>query len=156
MILRLPAGQFAQLQIDALAKLLPMPDQLAVGLMHDLHQQIVLRRVGHARLRGARRGIRVRRLPAVSTVLLPFRQRAHQVEIRVSVASVLQGRAPGVPSRRVAGRRRLGAAIPPHRVEIPVTESHQVKVALLVPATITPLLEFARVTRTRSVLSINS
>ena len=138
LILRFPAGQFAQLQIDALAQLLPMPDQLAVGLVHDLHQQIVLCWVGYARLRGGRRGVRVRRLPAVSTVLLPFRQRAHQVEIGVPVASVLHGRATGVPSRRVG--RRLGATIPSHRVEISMTKSHQVKVALLVPATIVQLL----------------
>lgn len=121
LILRFPAGQFAQLQIDALAKLLSMPDQLAIRLVHYLHQQIVVRRVGYAGLRG--RGNRVRCLLAVSAVLLSFRQRADQVEVCISLTPVLQGRAPVVPSRRVA-RHRVDTPISSHRVEIPMATSY--------------------------------
>lgn len=134
LILRFPAGQFAQLQIDALAELLPMPDQLAIGLVHDLHQQIVVGRVWDARLGGRR--VRFHALPTtVSAVLLPFRQRAHQIELRISVTSVLKGRASRIPSRRVASQR-LGIPISSHRVEITVTASHQIEIALLIPAII--------------------
>lgn len=135
LILRFPAGQFAQLQIDALAELLPMPDQLAIGLVHDLHQKIVVGRVWDARL--GRRRVRFQARPAlpaaVPAVLLPFRQRAHQIQFRISVTSVLKGRASCIPSRRIA-RQRLGVPISSHRVEITVTASHQIEIALLIPA----------------------
>lgn len=70
------AAQFAQLQVDALAKLLAMLEQLAIGLV-NLHQQVVVDvGVHYARLRGRRVGRLQAPAAVVSAVLLAFRQRA--------------------------------------------------------------------------------
>lgn len=107
-----------------------MSDQLAVGLVDNLHQQIVIDVVGDAGLRG--RGVRLGPLPAVPGIRFPLRQRAHQVQIRVPVTSVFHGRPSVVPPRRIAGHH-VDTAISSHRVEVPVATPHQIEITLLVP-----------------------
>lgn len=113
-----------------------MLNQLAVGLVY-LHQQIVVHvgYVYYTRLRGRR--VRLETLAAVVfRVLLTLRQSADQIEIRVSVASVLQGHVAATVSTARVDEHRIGAAISLDRVEVTVTTSHQIEVALLIPETV--------------------